>query len=245
MKTFGCSMICSAVASLTGPATGSGCYGEPFQHGWGTPLVQSLTFSLSALSDRCSSGASFLSTAAPSSLVCCERSIMLTETTISVSFRTNGVPVSSVIAPRTAGTTICLVWLTEASALYWVVASTCRYQRRPPSTTTAASVSAYRPNSRRRDLGIIGGLHSAADHGRRTSPRRTATDAGSATGLCCGNGGPSGSTGRLSTSSRGAAWTCAASPCPGWRAWRWSGGGRRSAATRPWAGGGPRPPPAG
>ena len=37
---------------------------------------------------------------------------MLTETTISVSFRTNGVPVSSVIAPRTAGTTICLVWFT-------------------------------------------------------------------------------------------------------------------------------------
>jgi hypothetical protein len=67
---------------------------------------------------------------------------MLTETTISVSLRTNGVPVSSVIAPRTAGTTICLVWFTCASALYWVVSSTCRYQRRPPSTTTAATVSA-------------------------------------------------------------------------------------------------------
>ena len=166
MKTFGSSMICSAVASLTCSATGTGWYGEPVQHGWGTPLVQSLTFSLSALSDRCSSGASFASTAAPLSVVCWDRSSMLTETTISVSLRTIGVPVSSVIAPRTAGTTICLVWLTWASALYWVVSSTCRYQSLPPSTTTAASVSAYSPNSRRRDLGIIGGLHSAADHGR-------------------------------------------------------------------------------
>src|SRR6202035_553748 len=132
-------MICSAVASLTFSATGTGWYGDPVQHGWGTPRVQSLTLSVSGLFDR-RSGASFLSTAAPSSVVCWERSSMLTETTISVSLRTNGVPVSSVIAPRTAGTTIDLVWLTWASALYWVVSSTCRYQSRPPSTTTAASV---------------------------------------------------------------------------------------------------------
>ena len=79
--------------------------------------MQSLTFSLSSLSDMCSSGASFASTAAPSSLVSWERSIMLTETTISVWFRTSGAPMSSVIMPRTAGTTICLVWFTSASLL--------------------------------------------------------------------------------------------------------------------------------
>ncbi len=49
MKTFGCSMICSAIASLTCSATGTGWYGDPVQQGWGTPRVQSLTFSLSVL----------------------------------------------------------------------------------------------------------------------------------------------------------------------------------------------------
>src|SRR6202161_3504315 len=242
MKTFGSSMICSAVASLTFSATGTGWYGDPVQHGWGTPLVQSLTFSVSVLSDRCSSGASFLRTAAPLSVVCWERSSMLTETTISVSLRTTGVPVSSVIPPRTAGTTICLVWFTWASALYWVVSSTCRYQRRPPSTTTAATVSTYSPNSRRRDLGIIGGLHSAADHGLRTSPRPTAPAPGTASGPWTGSGAPSRSTGRLSTSWGGGASICGASPCLAGRGWRRPGAGARAvAASRPWATGGSRP----
>ena len=94
---------------------------------------------------------------------------MLTETTISVWFRTSGAPVSSVIMPRTAGTTICLVWFTSASCLYCAVSSTCRYQSRPPSATSSAAAITYRPNSRRRDLGIIGALPSGADHGQWTS----------------------------------------------------------------------------
>jgi hypothetical protein len=56
--------------------------------------------------------------ARPSSLVVSDRSIMLTETVIDVWLSTSACPVSSVIMPRTAGTTIVLVWFTCARALY-------------------------------------------------------------------------------------------------------------------------------
>ena len=85
-------MICSAIVSLTCSATGIGWYGDPVQHGWETPRVHSLTFSDSALSDRCSSGASRASTALPSSLVVCESCIMFTETVIEVWLVTSACP---------------------------------------------------------------------------------------------------------------------------------------------------------
>ena len=110
-------MICSAIASLTFSATGIGWYGEPVQQGCLTPRVHSRTFSVSVLTDMCSSGASLASTALPLSFVVCESCIMSTETVSFVWLVTNALPVSSVIMPRTAGTTIFLVWLTWASAL--------------------------------------------------------------------------------------------------------------------------------
>ena len=157
---------------------------------------------------------------------------MLTETTISVWFRTSGAPMSSVIMPRTAGTTISLVWFTWASCLYCVVSSTCRYQSRPPSVTSSAAAITYRPNSRRRDLGIIDGLRSGADHGQWTAASPTATDAGSATGPWPGSGGSSRSSGRSSTSSRGAAGPRRSQPLPG-LARLAVGGLRRSASSQP------------
>ena len=107
MKTFGSSMICSAVASLTCSATGTGWYGDPVQHGWGTPRVQSLDLLAQRLVGQVEQRRQSLEHGGAVVAWCAvERSSMLTETTISVSLRTNGVPVSSVIPPRTAGTTI-------------------------------------------------------------------------------------------------------------------------------------------
>src|ERR1700759_4703590 len=119
-------MICSATESLTCSATGTGWYGDPVQHGWATPRGHSLTCSVSGLTGRGRSGASRASTAFPPSLVPWDRSIRLTETVIEVWLLTSGAPVSSVIIPRTAGTTTVLVWLDAARALYCPVSSTCR-----------------------------------------------------------------------------------------------------------------------
>src|SRR3984957_726842 len=161
-------MICSAIVSLTCSATGIGWYGDPVQQGWETPRVHSRTFSVSALSDRCSNGASLASTALPSSVVVCESCIMFTETVIEVWLVTSACPVSSVIMPRTAGTTIDLVWFTAASDLYCVVSSTCRYHSRPPRTTSRARAITYSPSSRLRERGGTG------------PPPRTAAAAGGA-----------------------------------------------------------------
>src|ERR1700761_1750625 len=148
-------MICSAVVSFTFSATGTGWYGDPVQEGWEPAAVQSLTFSVRVVSDMCSSGASRARTDLPLSLVVCESCIMFTETVIDVWLSTSGTPVLSVIMPRTAGTTIDLVWFTWASALYCPVSRTCRYQSLPPRTTTIARAITYRPSSRLRECGII------------------------------------------------------------------------------------------
>ena len=101
--------------------------------------MHSRTFSDSVLSDMPSIGASRLSTVRPSSLVVCDSCVMFTETTSDVVLSTSGLPSSSTIEPRTAGTTTCRVWFTAASCLYCAVSITCRYQSRPPSVAIMAA----------------------------------------------------------------------------------------------------------
>ncbi len=109
-------------------------------------------------------------------MVVCDSRIMSTDTVIDVLLSTSGAPVSSVIMPRTAGTTTVRVRLSAARALYWCVSSTCRYHSRPPSTTSSARATTYRPYSRLRERGITGPPPSGAavaPHAlREAAPRR-------------------------------------------------------------------------
>ncbi len=85
-----------------------------------------------------SSRATRCSTADPPSF-CLDRSIMFTETTSDVWLVTSLRPASSMIWPRTAGTTTARVWLAIASVLNWVPFITCRYHSRPPSVAIIAT----------------------------------------------------------------------------------------------------------
>ena len=121
-------------------ATGIGWYGEPCQHGCGTPTVQSRTRSCIVLSLILSSLASRASSAAPPS-ACCRPSHVHRDHERGLA--DDGWPVSSRIWPRTDGSTISRVWSWLASATYWRGSG-------PGDTTTARRAPRAGPSRPRR-----------------------------------------------------------------------------------------------
>ena len=119
------SAILSTTSGVVSVSTGTGWYGEPFQHGLGTSASQGVIRRASSSAGTLTSRDSRARTAVPPSASACS-SLRLTDTTSVLRFVTSGRPRSSTIAPRGAGritSRVCCrfaVWTSRSSS------STCR-----------------------------------------------------------------------------------------------------------------------
>src|SRR3954453_4308504 len=153
-KSSPCSMIDTATCCGTSSATGTGWYGDPFQH---VPATEPgsphrsdlalifLTGMCTAREIRRSSDSWWVS------LILCSM-VLSTLTTQDVRFATSGRPMSSTISPRAGCTTNSRIDCSAAWAWYASPPSTCMYQSRANSVRNSVRTSACTTTSRTRPV---------------------------------------------------------------------------------------------